>query len=128
MNREPVAAFEIADHQQPRLRTFLEHQIECVDDIGNALMLLNQPCCAGLAVKIQHEVTAALRPTCDELVQQLLVQTQLAMNESPTKKGSAEAWQNRSNNCNGVGPTKCTGANRHQTKRSTSSCAQRRQR
>jgi transposase len=29
--------------------------------------LLNQPCCAGLAVKMQNQVTAALRPAYDEL-------------------------------------------------------------
>ena len=92
-----VAAFDFANHQQPDVRTILENNVAGTDHVGNALMLLNQPCCAGLAVKMQHEDTAALRPTCDELVQQLLVQTQLAMDESPTKKGSAKAWQNRSN-------------------------------
>jgi transposase len=54
--------------------------------------LLNQPCCAGLAVKMQHQVAAALRPTYDELVQQLPAQTQLGMDESPTKEGSDKAW------------------------------------
>jgi transposase len=54
--------------------------------------LLNQPCCAGLAVKMQNQVTAALRPAYDELVAQLPVQEQLGMDESPTKEGSDKAW------------------------------------
>jgi len=54
--------------------------------------LLNQPCCAGLAVKMQNQVTAAVRPAYDELVEQLPVQEQLGMDESPTKEGSDKAW------------------------------------
>ena len=54
--------------------------------------LLNQPCCAGLAVKMENQVTAAVRPAYDELVEQLPVQEQLGMDESPTKEGSDKAW------------------------------------
>ena len=54
--------------------------------------LLNQPCCAGLTVKMQNQVTAALRPAYDELVEQLPVQEQLGMDESPTKQGADKAW------------------------------------
>ena len=54
--------------------------------------LLNQPCCAALAVKMQQQVTAALRPAYDELVAQLPEQTRLGMDESPTKEGPQKAW------------------------------------
>ena len=54
--------------------------------------LLNQPCCAGLAVKMQNQVTAAVRPAYDELVAQLPVQDHLGMDESPTKEGADKAW------------------------------------
>jgi transposase len=54
--------------------------------------LLNQPCCAGLAVKMQQQVTQALRPPYDELVEQLPTQDQLGMDESPSKEGPHNAW------------------------------------
>jgi transposase len=54
--------------------------------------LLNQPCCAGLTVKMEQQVTQALRPPYDELVEQLPVQDQLGMDESPTKEGTDKAW------------------------------------
>ena len=54
--------------------------------------LLNQPCCAGLTVKMQEQVTRALRPAYEELVEQLPAQEQLGMDESPTKEGPDKAW------------------------------------
>jgi transposase len=54
--------------------------------------LLNQPCCPALAVKMQTQVTSALRPAYDELVQQLPAQPHLGGDESPTKEGSKKAW------------------------------------
>ena len=54
--------------------------------------LLNQPCCPSLTVKMQNQVTAALRPAYDELVEQLPGQQQLGMDESPTKQGAHKAW------------------------------------
>jgi transposase len=54
--------------------------------------LLNQPCCAGLAVKMQQQVTQALRPAYEELVAQLPTQEQLGMDESPTMQGTHKAW------------------------------------
>lgn len=54
--------------------------------------LLNQPCCAALTVKMQQQVTRALRPPYDELVEQLPTQPQLGMDESPTKEGTSKAW------------------------------------
>jgi len=54
--------------------------------------MLNQPCCAGLAVKMQNQVTASVRPAYDELVEQLPAQDQLGMDESPTKEGTDKAW------------------------------------
>ena len=54
--------------------------------------LLNQPCCAALTVKMQQHVTQALRPSYDELVEELPAQDQLGMDESPTKEGPNKAW------------------------------------
>jgi transposase len=54
--------------------------------------LLNQPCCPALAVKMQTQVTSALRPAYEELVQQLPAQPYLGGDESPTKEGSKKAW------------------------------------
>ncbi len=54
--------------------------------------LLNQPCCAGLTVKMQQQVTRSLQPPYDELVEQLPAQRHLGMDESPTKEGLHKAW------------------------------------
>jgi transposase len=54
--------------------------------------LLGQPCCAALAVKMQAQVTAALRPAYEELVAQLPAQAHLGVDESPTKEAQAKAW------------------------------------
>ena len=55
-------------------------------------VLLNQPCCAALAVKMQTQVTAAVRPAYEELAAQLPAQTQLSIDESPTKEQTSKAW------------------------------------
>ncbi len=54
--------------------------------------LLNQPCCPSLTVKMQTQVTQALRPAYEELVAQLPAQSQLGMDESPTKQQTSKAW------------------------------------
>ena len=54
--------------------------------------LLNQPCCPALAVKMQTQVTAALRPAYEELVRALPSQPRLGIDESPTKEAAAKAW------------------------------------
>jgi transposase len=54
--------------------------------------LLKQPCCPALAVKMQNQVTAALRPAYEELAQQLPAQPQLGGDESPTQEGGTKAW------------------------------------
>ena len=54
--------------------------------------LLGQPCCAALAVKMQHQVTTALRPAYDALVAQLPTQPHLGIDESPTKQAASKAW------------------------------------
>jgi transposase len=54
--------------------------------------LLGQPCCAALAVKMQHQVTAALRPARDALVARVPTQPHLGIDESPTKQAAAKAW------------------------------------
>ncbi len=41
---------------------------------------------------MQQQVTQALRPPYDELVEQLPTQVQLGMDESPTKEGPNKAW------------------------------------
>jgi transposase len=54
--------------------------------------LLNQPCCPALTIKMQTQVTAALRPAYDELVTELPVQPHLNIDESPTKEAASKAW------------------------------------
>jgi transposase len=54
--------------------------------------LLGQPCCAALAVKMQHQVTAALRPTYDALAARVPAQPHLGIDESPTRQAAAKAW------------------------------------
>ncbi len=54
--------------------------------------LLNQPCCPALTIKMQTQVTAALRPAYDELVTALPAQTHLGIDESPTKEATTKSW------------------------------------
>jgi transposase len=54
--------------------------------------LLGQPCCAALAVKMQHQVTSALRPAYDALVAGVPPQPHLGIDESPTKQAASKAW------------------------------------
>ena len=54
--------------------------------------LLNQPCCPALTVKMQTQVTAALRPAYEELIRALPAQAQLGVDESPTKEAALKAW------------------------------------
>jgi transposase len=54
--------------------------------------LLNQPCCAATAVKMQTVVTAAVRPAYEELAAQLPTEEQLSIDESPTKEQTSKAW------------------------------------
>jgi transposase len=54
--------------------------------------LLNQPCCPALTIKMQTQVTAALRPAYEELVAALPAQPCLGIDESPTKEATIETW------------------------------------
>jgi transposase len=54
--------------------------------------LWHQPCCPALTIKMQTQVTAALRPAYDELVSALPVQPHLGIDESPTKEATRKAW------------------------------------
>lgn len=54
--------------------------------------LLGQPCCAALTVKMQNQVTAALRPSYEELAAELPAQEQLSIDETPTKEENGKAW------------------------------------
>jgi transposase len=54
--------------------------------------LLNQPCCPALTLKMQAQVTAALRPAYEELAGALPSQQHLGIDESPTKEAAAKAW------------------------------------
>ena len=53
---------------------------------------LNQPCCPALTIKMQTQVTEALRPAYDELVKELPTQRHLGIDESPTKEAAKKAW------------------------------------
>ena len=54
--------------------------------------LLGQPCCAALTVKMQTQVTAALRPSYEALAAELPTQDQLSADETPTKEQNGKAW------------------------------------
>ena len=54
--------------------------------------LLNQPCCPALTVKMQTQVTTAVREAYDELAAQLPTEERLSIDESPTKERQAKAW------------------------------------
>lgn len=54
--------------------------------------LLGQPCCAALTVKMQTQVTAALRPQYEELAGLLPTQDQLSIDETATKEQNGKAW------------------------------------
>ena len=54
--------------------------------------LLGQPCCPATAVKMQNQVTAALRPSYEALAAELPTQEHLNIDESPTKQENGKAW------------------------------------
>jgi transposase len=54
--------------------------------------LLGQPCCPALTVKIQNQVTAALRPSYEALAAELPTQEQLSIDETATKEENGKAW------------------------------------
>jgi transposase len=54
--------------------------------------LLGQPCCAALTVKMQTQVTAALRPSYEALAAELPRQDQISADETPTKERNGKAW------------------------------------
>jgi transposase len=55
-------------------------------------VLLGQPCCPALAVKMQNQLTAALRPAYDELAAQLPAQDHVSSDETATKERNGKAW------------------------------------
>jgi len=54
--------------------------------------LLGQPCCPSLTVKIQNQVTAAVRPSYEALAAELPKQEQLNIDETGTKEENGKAW------------------------------------
>ena len=54
--------------------------------------LLGQPCCPALTVKIQNQVTAALRPSYEEVAAALPAQEHLNIDETATKEENGKAW------------------------------------
>lgn len=54
--------------------------------------LLGQPCCPALTVKMQAQVTAAVRPSYEELVDRLPTQAQVNADETPGKERNAKTW------------------------------------
>jgi len=54
--------------------------------------LWQQPCCPALTIKLQTQVTAALRPAYDELAAALPAQPHLGIDESPTKEATTKSW------------------------------------
>jgi transposase len=54
--------------------------------------LLGQPCCPALTVKMQNQVTAALRPSYEALAAALPTQEHLNIDETGTKQENSKAW------------------------------------
>jgi len=54
--------------------------------------LLGQPCCPALTVKIENQVTTALRPSYQELAAELPTQEHLNIDETATKEENGKAW------------------------------------
>lgn len=54
--------------------------------------LLGQPCCPALTVKMQNQVTTALRSSYEALAAQLPAQEQLSIDETGTKEENGKAW------------------------------------
>jgi transposase len=54
--------------------------------------VLQQPCSTGWVVKLQNQATDALRPAYDELASGLPNEAVLALDETPTKEGTAKSW------------------------------------
>jgi transposase len=53
---------------------------------------LGMPCCPSLTVKMENQVAAALEQPYEELKKALGDESQLNMDESPTKQGNQKAW------------------------------------
>jgi transposase len=54
--------------------------------------VLRQPCSTGWVVKLQNQATDALRPAYEALAAQLPNEPVLALDETPTKEGTAKSW------------------------------------
>lgn len=54
--------------------------------------MFGQPCCAALTVKIQNQVTEALRPVYEETAAELPTQPHLNIDETATKQENGKAW------------------------------------
>jgi transposase len=54
--------------------------------------VLRQPCSTGWIVKLQNQATDAVRPSYDELAAKLPDESVLALDETPSKEGSAKCW------------------------------------
>jgi transposase len=76
-----LTAMLMAFYRQSKRRT--------ADFLGT---LLGQPCCPALTVKIQNQVTAALRPSYEALAAELPTQEQLNIDETATKEENGKAW------------------------------------
>lgn len=54
--------------------------------------LWQQPCYPALTIKLQTQVTVALRPPYDELAAALPAQPHLGIDESPTQEAATQSW------------------------------------
>ena len=54
--------------------------------------VFGQPCCPALTVKMQDQVTAAVRPSYEALAAQLPAEEQLNIDETATKQENGKAW------------------------------------
>ena len=81
----------------PRLTSFVALLMGCFRQSKSRVVLFLQSlahfdCSPGWIVKLQNQMTKALQPAYQELVQALPRQPKLGIDESPTKEGKKPAW------------------------------------
>ena len=88
----------VPEHQSgPRLTSLVALLMTCFRQSKRRVALfleaiLNQPCSPGLVVKLQNQAALALRPAYNELAKALPEQTQLNVDESPSKQAGKKSW------------------------------------
>lgn len=72
----------------PRLMAFYRHSKRRTAEFLRTL--LGQPCCPAMVVRMQNQVTAALRLSYEGLAAELPTQEPLSIDETPTKEANGK--------------------------------------